>query len=299
MDIGKFIDSVRATPVGTSLVAEIYDKESAEYVDVQINKRNNSGKLAVFFAGATRPRGYAKNDYPNFPNSLDDPTMNFMVVTDRFYRSFNDILPNDPMFRENISISGWYALSQRVLSKTLKELSTVFTDRLVLIGGSSGGFASIFFGYGVPNCISIACNPQIEYLTNLNNNVIAPIESMYREDKMLESFKEDLDIIRDHRISDLRDRYKDNGDNSIIYVVNNDSSRDFRYCMEFMQHLREIKIVRSGWLVLHSSYWGISGHKGIPLDIYKKWLKAAMEAEEPTAADANKKYWENQEITNE
>jgi len=292
MDIVKFIESVRSAEVGQVITAEIYDSESEEYVDVQLSKRNNSSKLAVFFSGATRPRGYVKQEYPTFFNLLDDPAMNFMVVTDRFYRSFNDLLPSNPIFWGNMSVSGWYALSQTVLSKTLKELVTVFTDRLVLIGGSAGGFASAFFGYGVPNCITIACNPQINYLSHIDNNVIAPMKEKYGDKGMPSSFEKDLDTIRNNRTTDLMVRYKQDGGNNLIYVVNNASPRDFRYCMEFMEHIRKLRIARAGSLLLHSSYWGIAGHKGIPIDVYKRWLIAAMEAEESTTSSANIKYWE-------
>lgn len=169
--------------------------------------------------------------------------------------------------------AAWYAGSENFALQTiLPNLITALSKRIgvtrrIYVGGSSGGFAALFYSWADRNSLCITINPQTtieRYIPRVKN---AYFDSAWPCAAAVAEIEEKCTI-------DLPSLYKDGFENTVIYLQ---SAGDMRHFSEQMPPFLVAALQYPERFILECSYWGIPNHSAsIPPKHYLSWVKAAI-----------------------
>jgi hypothetical protein len=179
-------------------------------------------------------------------------------------------------------ITAWYAghegfETQQLLPGLIRRLAAACeAERVIFVGGSAGGFAALYFSWLLPGSIVIATNPQ----TDLDRQAVVPPDN-YRtscrpslgEDERLSS------VIASSVVSCYAERF----DNTVIYLQN--ASDSIHVHDHFAPFLAAIDVAHQKRLLARLGYWGLDGHRQLPVHEWLAWLKAAIDSPSVAADD--------------
>ncbi|MGO3862319.1 MAG: hypothetical protein ACTJIA_10560 [Halomonas sp.] len=186
---------------------------------------------------------------------------------------------NDPAlyFSPDISM-GWYAGSrfystQKVIIPTIidKIASVANSPRIIFVGGSSGGFASLYFSKKYENSIALVCNPQTNILRYHSGHVKRYLNYCFG--------LKDIDAVRKNSAlmpgvtKNLCYYYKGCAENKIVYLQNlSDEHHVNRHYVPFMKSLGvdpslELGAFQYGNVLSILGNWG-EGHKAAPREVW-------------------------------
>lgn len=178
--------------------------------------------------------------------------------------------------REGFSCS-WYAGhegldTQGLLLKFCAQATQALgAGRVIYMGSSGGGFASLFLSRHHPGSIALAIVPQ----TNLKHHFKPGGVTRY-----LNACWPGLTIEQasERACMDVCDLYRDGFDNSVIYLQSaGDTEHNALQLAPFLHAVWGKAGSEGRDLVLHSDFWGKMGHGGvIPAQGYLPWLKTAI-----------------------
>ncbi len=177
---------------------------------------------------------------------------------------------------------GWYAGHQGYPAQThLTELfleiqQALCATRPVFVGGSSGGFAALYFSHRIEGSVAVAVNPQTSidrYMARWRQHYIGTCWPNL-EDRQLS------DVV----VSDLCSLYAQSFSNSIVYLQN---CADFAHVRDHMAPFiasLPTKLLRR--VALRVGFWGITGHSAsIPKSAWTPWVRAALHAKTATLVE--------------
>jgi hypothetical protein len=231
-----------------------------------LRAKNSSSLLIVWFHGAV---DRIRLKLPAFSG----PEKGFSQVA-------HQVAVSDPTLSRHSDLSNaWYIGDEELNAQ--KELIAFFAEltlalgvsRTIFVGGSGGGFASLYFSLMQEGSCAIAVQPQ----TN--------IKYFSYSQKYLEhcwSAKTLLQI--DSRVcTDLCKAYSLGFKNTIIYIQSVADERHFRSHLTPFQHA--IRRRSSGTAVFHVDFWGSFGHAPVPQSVVTPWIQAALVAQTLCAED--------------
>lgn len=163
----------------------------------------------------------------------------------------------------------WYAGNnkQQDLAKTLAAViarvaSKISADRIILIGGSGGGFASMSIGAFLKGSIALVWNPQ----TNIRRYY-----KRFVDDYAARAWKGESRGIKAVPRSDLTRVYAEPLDNTVIYLQNaNDEFHVANHMEPFMKSLHA-----DNRCYFYCVAWA-DGHVPPPKDQISTWIKFAL-----------------------
>jgi hypothetical protein len=170
----------------------------------------------------------------------------------------------------------WYAGSPNVpLQKLLpgffqRVCEALSIKRTIYFGGSSGGFAALFYSHAHAGSLALVANPQI----SLRKYLQGPV-TMYRETCWPRLTSNDELYTR--VCCDIAALYEPSMPNFVCLLNSSgDRSHIFDQTLELASRL---KPEHQGQLILDFSFHGILGHSGsVPLQSCVPWLEAAIHA---------------------
>lgn len=173
---------------------------------------------------------------------------------------------------------------QKLLPNLIRQMvDSLGATRVAFVGGSSGGFAALYYSWHVPDSIAVVTNPQ----TNFGRYLREPIEQ-YRA-VCWPSLDQDapLDAAID---TDLCALYAKRIDNTVIYLQ---VASDYSHLKsQFAPFVATLPRDYAGRLIVRMANWGRMGHKPAPANIWIPWMKAALSAPETTAASIEQTWTE-------
>ena len=174
----------------------------------------------------------------------------------------------DPSLR-----SGWYLGGPKMpLQKELTELFQALfklsgAKRRIYLGGSSGGFAALYYSLCDSGSTCVAVNPQ----TNLSTYRPKAITNYLR---WAWNSAASFDQIKDYVISDLPAAYGVDFKNMVIYLQ---STGDTLHFHTQMPNFVQTAVKRPENFILNCGYWGVPGHSSsIPSRVYYDWVRAVV-----------------------
>jgi hypothetical protein len=143
------------------------------------------------------------------------------------------------------------------------------------MGGSGGGFASLYYSWMIPGSVAIALNPQ----TSLNRYRPGPIK-IYRA-ACWPNLAPDQPL---NRVIDveLDALYAGGAQNSIVYLQV--ASDYYHLTRHFAPFVGSLPRDYSDRLVVRMENWGRKGHQAAPSKVWIPWLNAALNAPTTTAS---------------
>lgn len=187
---------------------------------------------------------------------------------------------SDPSLERNDDLkTAWFAGHEGFeLQKLLPPLIQQMVDnlgvtRVGFVGGSSGGFAALYYSWHVPDSVAIVTNPQ----TNLQRYLPTPIANYRSVCWPSLDPQSSLDTVID---TDLCVLYGRRFENTVIYLqVSSDYSHLRRQFAPFIAALPRGYANR---LIVRMANWGRWGHKPAPATIWIPWMRAALSAPKTT-----------------
>ncbi|TXG81448.1 MAG: hypothetical protein E6R14_07805 [Thermomicrobiales bacterium] len=189
---------------------------------------------------------------------------------------------SDPsLARDDALKTAWFSGHEGFpLQRVLPDLIAAMIEhlgaaRVAFVGGSSGGFAALFYSWHIPGSVAIVTNPQ----TNFQRYIQPPIAdyrsvcwpSLANNEALAATIDTDLCTLYANRFA-----------NSVIYLqVASDYSHLKGQFAPFVASLPPEFIHR---LIVRIANWGRRGHKPAPANIWVPWVKAALAAPDTTAA---------------
>lgn len=177
-------------------------------IDICIDLKK--GKPLVFCLNGAMPRN----------NDLKLPVFSGLSILPSV--DVSRVYINDPTLYVNEKLSlGWYAGSkfldlQSILPKVMKRVVEVSSaSKIIFIGGSGGGFASLYYGTFFPESLVVPWNPQtniLKYIKTHVNNYAKYAFDIINADEVDASLSEKIDV----DIGDLKNINK----NYILYLQN-------------------------------------------------------------------------------
>ncbi len=179
---------------------------------------------------------------------------------------------------ETLSVSddlaaAWYAGSedfafQSILPDLLKAFAKrIGTPRRIYVGGSSGGYAALYYSWADENSLCVAVNPQTKI-----EDYIPRVKKKYFDRAWPNATS--LDEIKQQCEIDLSTLYAKSFDNTVIYVQ---STGDMRHFSSQMPPFLTAALQKPEKFILQCSYWGIPNHSlSVPPAFYYNWVKAAI-----------------------
>jgi len=153
-DIGDFLAASSLTD-GLHVVADVSGLP-VEILIQGVEAESNGIALPVFFTGAVDKRSEKTGPFFSGRTLAEMADCGFVAVS-------------DPTLSVDGSLGlAWYAGSrhqdaQRKITDLLAKISECFSRELLLIGGSGGGFAALYFGYQLgEKCSVVVWNPQTD-----------------------------------------------------------------------------------------------------------------------------------------
>lgn len=240
--------------------SQVFIKLSGGEVPVKLRRVPNSKELLIIFHGAINRGKYAIPYFPIFVSGL---------------RKVTQLSVSDPsMLIDKTHTASWYAghegfESQKILSEPFCKIVELGNfDRVVFLGGSAGGFASLFYSSFIKESVAIAAVPQ--------TNVIAyssVASTRYRLNCW--SSLNSNEQLSEKICLNLCDWYSALRPNTVIYVQ---SSGDFSHTRtQLAPFLESISKVKDSRFILDSGFWGRLGHNGAaPSKAFLPWVRAAF-----------------------
>jgi len=221
-----------------------------------------SSSLVVIFNGAVNR---AEREYPSF-----GPYVRGLG------QHAHQVAFADPTLALSDTISiAWFAGSHKLplqdaivsLIENLKEKLGI--SRLIFVGGSGGGFASLYYSWHFPGSLSVAFSPQT-IIANYGKERLARYSEV--------AWPEGLRSVSNPPVLDLRSLYGTSVPNQIVYLQ---SHGDHRHLFEHMIPFMDAVLPENRERVIAKlSYWGKPGHSGsVPLTEVDAWVQAALSAE--------------------
>lgn len=179
------------------------------------------------------------------------------------------------MAREGFSCS-WFAgcegLDTQALLKSFcsQASAALGAKRVVYMGSSGGGFASLYLSRHHPGSIAFVTVPQ----TNLQRHFTPSSVRRYLE-ACWPSLT--IDEVSEKVCLDVCPLYSGPFENSVIYVQSaGDTAHNVNQMQPFLQAVWGSGDAKKN-LVLHSDFWGKMGHGGVvPPSAYLPWMKASV-----------------------
>ena len=240
---------------------QVFIKLPGGEVPIKFKKVPNSKELLIIFHGALNRE---KNTLPYFTNFANE------------LKNVSQLSVSDPsMLTHKIHTASWYAghegfESQKILQELFQNIVELSNfQRIVFLGGSAGGFASLFYSSFISKSVAIAANPQtiIQW---------GPGPTSYRENcwphiTSNEQLPEKICV-------NLCEWYSVPRVNTIVYVQ---SAGDFihtrRHLAPFLATISKVKDSR---FILDSGFWGTLGHDGsAPAKAFLPWVRAAFSSQ--------------------
>lgn len=169
--------------------------------------------------------------------------------------------------------SGWYiGGSSMPLQADLPEMLRVIFEisgakRRIYVGGSSGGFAALYYSLVDVGSACVAVNPQTE-LASYRPRAMG--EYLHYAWPGINSVKE-IDAV-----TDLVSAYAKGFQNLVIYLQ---SVGDLYHYEIQMPRFCNVGLKNPEYFILNSGYWGVPGHSAsIPAKDYYSWVKAVVAA---------------------
>lgn len=231
-------------------------------ITVPVKYRRGTGDIAVvIFHGAVdqkkRRIPWFQASFPGLENchqfAIADPTLSL-----------------DPALEASWYIGGAGIPLQAELPALLQALfSLAGIRRRIYLGGSSGGFAALYYALVDQGSLCIAVNPQTNlnlYSTRVTSNYL----------RLAWPGAKSLDEIASQAVIDLPAAYARGFRNMVIYLQSAGDSRHFGIQMPpFLQ----AAVKKPENFILNCGYWGVSGHSNsIPSRDYYPWVKAVVAA---------------------
>ncbi len=188
---------------------------------------------------------------------------------------------SDPSLPRNDDLkAAWFAGHdgfplQRFLPGLIRQMiDSLGATRIAFVGGSSGGFAALYYSWHIPGSVAIVTNPQ----TNFHRYMPAPIAD-YRTVCWPSLTENDaLDSVID---TDLCALYAERFDNSVIYLQ---VSSDYSHLQgQFVPFVAALPRDFAKRLIVRMANWGRWGHKPAPANIWIPWVRAALRAPDTSA----------------
>lgn len=198
---------------------------------------------------------------------------------------------SDPSLERDIDLkAAWFSGHeafevQKFLPSLIREMiEHTGATRVAFVGGSSGGFAALFYSWHIPGSIAVVTNPQ----TNFERYLKSPIDE-YRA-VCWPSLPNDVPL-NDAIDTDLCALYASRFENTVIYLQ---VSSDYTHLKsQFTPFVATLPRNFAKHLIVRMANWGGWGHKPAPAGIWIPWLNAALSAPDTTAA-AIEQTWEEQ-----
>ncbi|MBA3987680.1 MAG: hypothetical protein C0463_00930 [Idiomarina sp.] len=139
-------------------------------------------------------------------------------------------------------------------------------ERIIFVGGSAGGFASLLCSSLISNSLAIVGSPQID-LVEHGTHAVSKLAQM-------KGFT-DLNDFRQYTYSKLTEIYSKPLENYVVCMVsNNDTKHLYKHIAPFMLTIKPESINR---VIFEVGFWGIFGHSGsVPKEEYVKWINIAL-----------------------
>ncbi len=169
----------------------------------------------------------------------------------------------------------WYAGSkelplQRLLPLVIEKIfKATESSQLIFVGGSGGGFASLFYSRLFEKSVAVVCNPQTDILKYYKPAVLKYANIAYGFESLDEINKHLPTIIE----SNLCDLYSESYSNFVFYMQNSaDPHHINNHCIPFLTTLKseaklESQIISSN-VYFHTANWG-RGHITAPHPFWK------------------------------
>ena len=251
----------------------------------KLRKNIGNGVHRLRFGGISVPVCYRRG-------SNDIMVVIFHGAVDRKKRTiprFQPLLPNlgdchqlsiaDPTLEIDPAIAaGWYIGGESMplqadlpgLLKTFSTLSGV--KKRLYLGGSSGGFAALYYSWSDPGSICIAVNPQVN-LASYKLGKSAPTEYFAKKAWPCAG---SFEAVSEQAVIDLSTIYAQRFDNMVIYLQ---SIGDLRHYGVQLPNICNIGLKSSKHFILNSGYWGIPHHgNSVPSKTYYPWVQAVVTA---------------------
>lgn len=218
---------------------------------------------------------YGIDSLKSMPRFYPVPTdENLLSVSDNFFRRIK-IEPTEAFHtsKRRISVAGWFLHLQTVLPGLIRRLKEIHGfEKVIMLGGSSGGFAALYYSFFLEDSVAIAFNPQTDIAYNLRGLAALGIT---------------LGDISD-KCTDLNTLYRGGFTNKVIYVVNNMSLADMqRHTLPFIAGIHNENVI------LKADFWGTHNHSGsIPPEEYSLWIKAVCAAKSTAVTDISDAYYQ-------
>lgn len=229
-------------------------------IPVKIRRVPNSKELLIIFHGAIDRK---TRQLPAFASFV--PNLKFVT----------QLSICDPSLSIGQTHSAaWFAghenfETQKILPKIINEIISQGTyTRIVFLGSSVGGFASLFYSSFIAGSVAVSLLPQ----TNINR-YHSSHQTQYRECCWPSLTANEQ--LSERICSDLSDWYKTPRPNSIIYVQS--AGDHFHTRSQLAPFLATIATVKDTKFIVNSDFWGTLGHNGSAPDrAFMPWLRAAF-----------------------
>lgn len=222
-------------------------------------RRGTNDTLIIFFHGAV---DQSRHEIPRYQSFLPE------------LEACHQLSISDPTLELDSRLkSGWYIGGadmplQSDLPKMLQMLFGLSKVRQRLyLGGSSGGFAALYYSLMDPGSICVAVNPQ----TNLNLYIPRVIDEYLG---LAWPGSASLSEIESQVVTDLPAAYAKGFDNLVIYLQ---SVGDLPHYGSQMPLFALAALERPKQFILNSGYWGVPDHSNyVPSKDYYPWVKAVV-----------------------
>lgn len=223
-------------------------------IDVKYH-RGSTDTLIVLFHGAVNRN---KRAIPYFQSHFPDLKQHHQIsIFDPTLCLGDDIL------------SGWYIGGsslplQSDLHDILCKISEVLgLKRRIYVGGSSGGFAALYYSWKDKGSACVTVNPQTNLRSYLKSAIRPFLSSAWPS-------VSSIDDLENHAVIDLSKIYSASFENTVVYVQ---SSGDNRHLSSQLKAFCQTGLKHSDRFILHCDYWGIPGHSGsVPISAYYPWV---------------------------
>ncbi len=234
-------------------------------LDVRLHRYEPGAPLVICFHGAVRNRHSSTDLYFGSKLRLCVRTSVASIV--------------DPALSAGRqAVTSWYAAhvdgesGQAVVQEAVEGLvSATASSRPIFVGGSAGGFASMYFATLFENSVAVAVNPQVDLVSYWARQSGGDLPEGVRDAWPNCSAASEVANLVSVKA------YENSGNNGTIVYVQN--SRDVTHVAgqlaEFLHDWRDLSR-----LVLDVQFFGTLGHSGsVPLAVYEAWVEAAALAQ--------------------
>ncbi|RVV97684.1 hypothetical protein EKE94_09250 [Mesobaculum littorinae] len=183
---------------------------------------------------------------------------------------------SDPtMLVEGSFSMSWYAghegfKTQDILKQVFEDIiEALDVDKVIFLGASSGGFASLYYSWHFPGSVCVAACPQtclaLYYKRHVDRYLAEGWPSMSGIEALSNTICTDVGALYSQRIP-----------NTVIYLQSTGDHKHFvTQLIPFLSNLKVTDKDRS--FILNSGYWGKLGHSGsVPREAFMPWIKAIL-----------------------